>query len=60
MGLCHCCVRSVYDNCDGPMPFILTIFTGRDDVPKAVVTADALWCGTCRPQPEPIPMPEIY
>ncbi|HQZ71780.1 MAG: hypothetical protein ACH37Z_14405 [Anaerolineae bacterium] len=60
MGICQFCGRAVCEDCHGPMPFILTIFTGRNDIPKAVVTADALWCGTCRPQPEPIPMPELY
>jgi len=42
------------------MPFILTIYVGEHQIPKAVVVADALYCGTCKPQPEPIEMPEIY
>jgi hypothetical protein len=42
------------------MPYVLTVFSGEHGVPKAVVVADALFCGTCRPQPEPIPMPELY
>jgi hypothetical protein len=42
------------------MPFILTIYVGEHQVPKAVVVSDALYCGTCKPQPEPIEMPEIY
>jgi hypothetical protein len=42
------------------MPYILTVFVGRGEIPKAVVVSNALWCGTCKPQPEPIPMPEIY
>jgi hypothetical protein len=42
------------------MPFILTIYVGKESVPKAVVVADALYCGQCKPQPEPIEMPEIY
>jgi hypothetical protein len=42
------------------MPFILTIYIGEHQTPKAVVVADALYCGICKPQPEPIEMPEIY
>jgi hypothetical protein len=41
------------------MPFILNLYVGEDQIPKAIVVADTLWCGVCRPQPEPIPMPEI-
>lgn len=59
MGICQFCGRAVCDACHGPLPFILTIFDGADGVPHAVVVADALWCGTCRPQPEPVPMPEL-
>jgi len=33
---------------------------GKDNIPKAIVVADVLFCGTCKPQPEPIEMPEIY
>jgi hypothetical protein len=42
------------------MPFILTIYVGEKNTPKAIVVSDAIWCGICRPQPEPIEMPEIY
>ncbi|MCB0217201.1 MAG: hypothetical protein H6648_06050 [Caldilineae bacterium] len=60
MGVCQFCGRAVCDQHHGPMPFILTIFVGDNQIPKAVVVSDALWCGTCKPQPEPLPMPEIY
>ena len=33
---------------------------GEEKTPKAVVVADALWCRQCKPQPEPIEMPELY
>jgi hypothetical protein len=42
------------------MPIILAVYVGRAQTPKTIVVADALWCGVCKPQPEPIPMPEIY
>ena len=60
MGVCRFCGRAVCENCYKNMPFILTVYVGENQTPKAVVVADALWCNTCKPQPEPIPMPEIY
>lgn len=42
------------------MPYIITIYVGEHDTPKAIVGGDALWCNVCKPQPEPIEMPELY
>ncbi|MGB8644347.1 MAG: hypothetical protein WCF84_03870 [Anaerolineae bacterium] len=42
------------------MPFITTMFVGEGNTPKAIVVADAVYCGVCKPQPEPIEMPELY
>lgn len=42
------------------MPFIQTIYVGANNTPKAVVVADVIWCGICRPQTEPIELPEFY
>lgn len=60
IGICKFCGRAICAECMVEKPFIFTIYVGRNNVPKAIVVADALWCGTCRPYPEPIPMPEIY
>jgi len=42
------------------MPNVITIYVGEGNTPKAVVVAEALFCGVCKPQPEPIEMPELY
>jgi len=42
------------------MPYITSVYVGQGNIPKAVVVADALWCGSCNPEAEPVPMPEIY
>lgn len=60
MGICKFCGRGVCHNHHSKMPIILSVFNGKEYIPKAIVVADALWCGVCRPQPEPIPMPEIH
>jgi hypothetical protein len=42
------------------MPYPIAVYVGDNNVPKMIVVADALICGQCSPQPEPIEMPEIY
>ena len=60
-GICRFCGRALCKEHASKknMPFIFTIFVGEKKVPKAVVVADTLYCGLCKPQPEPIEMPEL-
>jgi hypothetical protein len=60
IGVCRFCGRAVCQSCHAPMPYIMSLYVGAGNVPKAIVVADVLWCRTCRPQPEPIEMPELY
>jgi len=59
-GVCQFCGRALCKTHAVKSPYILTVFVGKDNIPKAIVVADVLFCGTCKPQPEPIEMPEIY
>lgn len=59
-GVCNFCGRALCKEHMKNMPAILTIYVGEANVPKAVVVSDALFCGVCKPQPEPIEMPELY
>lgn len=59
-GMCVFCGRSVCKEHVQEMPHPLAMFVGQAQTPKMVVVANALYCGKCRPQPEPIEMPEIY
>jgi hypothetical protein len=59
-GVCRFCGRGVCKDHVSKLPFIITVYIGKPQVPKAIVVADALFCGVCRPQPEPIEMPEIH
>ncbi len=59
-GVCAFCGRAVCKKHVSQMPAIITIYVGAEHTPKTIVVADALYCGICRPQPEPIEMPEIY
>jgi hypothetical protein len=60
IGICPFCGRAVCEPCAAPHVFVLTIYVGEAQVPKAIAVSNALWCQTCRPHPEPIPMPELY
>lgn len=57
---CKFCGRMICKDHASTLPFFLTVYVGKNQTPKAIVVADAIWCGLCRPQPEPIDMPEIY
>ena len=57
---CRFCGRFVCRDHASAQPFFLSIYVGAQETPKAIVVADAVWCGICRPLPEPIAMPEIY
>lgn len=61
-GVCRFCGRGLckQEHMKQTMPYIATVYIGAGNVPKAIVVADALWCGVCKPQPEPVEMPEIY
>ena len=59
-GVCTFCGRATCKEHASQMPAIMTIYVGEKQTPKAIVVGDALYCGQCRPQPEPIEMPEIY
>jgi len=39
---------------------MLAMYVGANNTPKAVVVSNVLWCGECRPQPEPIEIPEFF
>ena len=61
VGICKFCGRGVCkEHHDTNLPHIMAMFLGGQETPKAVVVSGALWCGECRPQPEPIEMREFY
>ena len=59
-GVCRFCGLAVCKDHLSKMPFILAIYVGERQTPKAVTVDDALHCGVCKPRPEPIEMPEIF
>jgi len=54
-GICAFCGRGICKEHAQTMPNILSIYRGKEDNKlKAIVVADALYCGICKPKEEPV------
>jgi hypothetical protein len=58
--VCYFCGRAVCKNHASTMSSFLVMYLGGNDTPKGLAVANVIWCGICEPQPEPIPMPELF
>lgn len=56
---CRFCGRAVCKDHIETAPIILSIYRGEDDVNKAIVVADAVFCGLCNPREQPVPLKEL-
>jgi hypothetical protein len=58
-GSCRFCGRGVCKEHAQTLPHIEEIY--RDDVGthKALVVADALYCGVCQPKEDPVELPQL-
>jgi hypothetical protein len=59
-GVCVFCGRALCKEHQKKMPSVVSVYVGAAETPKAIVVGNALFCGVCKPQPEPIEMPELY
>jgi hypothetical protein len=59
-GVCKFCGRAICQDHFKSMVYPIAVYVGEGNIPKMIVVADALLCGQCHLQPEPIEMPEIY
>lgn len=57
VGTCRFCGRGVCEDHADTQPYVLDLFGG--DPTRALVVEDALFCGACRPRPDPIDLPEL-
>ena len=57
---CRFCGRFVNKDHASKYPYFLTVYVGKNNTPKAMIVADAIWCGECKPQSEPVAMPQLY
>lgn len=58
--VCSFCGRFTCKDHAAKMSSFIAMFLGDNSTPKGLAVADVIWCGICQPQPEPIPMPELY
>ena len=60
LGTCRFCGRGICGDHAKFMPFILEVYHPRTkEHVQALVVEDALYCGVCRPRPQPVPMEEL-
>lgn len=57
--VCRFCGRAVCSSHIQGMNYIITVYVGKKMVPRSLVVADAVYCGVCKPQPEPLEMPYL-
>ena len=55
---CRFCGRAVCEDHVKNLPYILELFRSQD-VRKALVVEDAIFCGSCKPHPNPVDLPEL-
>lgn len=58
-GVCRFCGRGVCREHTKVLPHIEALYHDDSNVQKALVVADALYCGVCRPQEDPVPLPQL-
>ena len=58
-GHCRFCGRAICKEHHQERAFILEIYRGADDIHKAVVVENTLWCGICKPQETPVPLESL-
>ncbi len=56
---CRFCGRAVCREHVQELPFVLEIYRGRTGHTRALVVADAIWCGVCKPEEDPVDLPNL-
>jgi len=58
-GTCGFCGRALCKEHVQNLPHIEELYRDEKGTFKALVVADALWCGVCRPQEDPVELPQL-
>jgi hypothetical protein len=59
-GACRFCGRGLCEDHAKFGPYVLAVSRSASrERSEALVVEDALECGTCRPRPQPVPLPEL-
>jgi hypothetical protein len=58
--ICRFCGRAVCHDHIQTMNYIITVYSSQaKQALKSLVVADAVFCGICKPQPEPLETPYL-
>ena len=58
-GTCRFCGRGVCKEHAQTLPHIEEVYRDGQGMYKALVVADALWCGVCQPREDPVELPQL-
>ena len=58
-GSCRFCGRGVCREHAQTLPHIEVMYRDDRGIHKALVVADALWCGVCQPKEDPVELPQL-
>lgn len=58
-GACQFCGRGLCKEHAREMPFILEVWVDSNKIPDVLAVEGALFCGICKPQRQPLEMPEL-
>ena len=58
-GTCRFCGRGVCREHARTLPHIEALYHASDGIQKALVVADALYCGVCQPKEDPVELPQL-
>jgi len=58
-GTCRFCGRALCKQHAESLPHIEAIYKDEQGTLKALVVADALYCGICQPSEDPIELPDL-
>jgi hypothetical protein len=58
-GVCRFCGRGLCKEHARSFPHIESIYKNEQGVYKALVVADALYCGVCQPKEDPVELPQL-
>jgi hypothetical protein len=54
-GICQFCGRAVCKAHAKELPYLTVVYRGARGL-EGLAVENALWCGVCRPRPEPVPL----
>lgn len=58
-GACRLCGRGVCKAHARELPYLTVVYEGPNG-PEGLAVENVLWCGICKPHPEPVPLRGLF